>query len=630
MNSLADKVTNKLDAWQRIGAPTQILSWIEHGVPLTFTESAPKSFCLPNSYLDKEKEHFIVCELKRLADVGAIEQLDRKPFCVSPISCVPKKTLGKHGEKRWRLITDLRELNSTIKTTHFKNDDIRVVLKFLEYEDQLISVDIKDSFQHVLVNEAFRDFLGFSFKGLWYRWRVLPFGLSLSPYYFYKFFRCVITYLRSNSVKCSCFVDDIVLAAESSRITDHTDLLIDTLTDLGVTINYEKSTLVHSTSLEYIGYIISTENDRKSPGISVPKKRLQALRHDIARLLKRGRCTARTLAKIAGRCVAMSLAIVPGKLLLRGVYSLLRSRESWESVLYLDHAATSDLQWWFHAAAQWNGRFSYRVPPEIQVFTDASSWGWGAVCGSLEAAGYWNKRLSWRSSNYRELMAVLLAVITFKEQLKNRSVEIMTDNIVTMAYINGQGGPSLELSQVAKAIWEETLHNNTVIVARHVAGVLNTEADALSRLQPKHEWMLHPRLFSWLESLWGPHSVDRFASYLTTQLPRYNSRYCDPFTEGINALGQQNWASENNYVNAPFCLLQDVMDVIIQQQATATIIAPYWPSQPWCRLLETLSTAKPVPLPNTPRAFISRSPLPEPSRNRGWKLFAWRVHGGKI
>ena len=59
----------------------------------------------------------------------------------------------------------------------------------------------------------------------------------------------------------------------------------------------------------------------------------------------------------------------------------------------------------------------------------------------------------------------------------------------------------------------------------------------LSRLNAngKYEWRLHPKLFSWINQIWGPFSIDQFATMTNTQLPRYNSRFFDPKLEGIGS-----------------------------------------------------------------------------------------------
>ena len=68
--------------------------------------------------------------------------------------------------------------------------------------------------------------------------------------------------------------------------------------------------------------------------------------------------------------------------------------------------------------------------------------------------------------------------------------------------------------------------------------------------------------------------MDRFANCQNAQLPRFNSRYWEPLFDGVDALAQANWHTENYSVNPPFCLLPRVLETIQEQKAHATVIAP--------------------------------------------------------
>jgi hypothetical protein len=67
------------------------------------------------------------------------------------------------------------------------------------------------------------------------------------------------------------------------------------------------------------------------------------------------------------------------------------------------------------------------------------------------------------------------------------------------------------------------------------------------------EWKLNPLIFKHLQPRWGPHTVDRFAYMLNTQLPRFNARWRDPQCEDIDSLhlSDDAWRRENNYCNPP-------------------------------------------------------------------------------
>ncbi len=618
----AGGITQKYINWTKIGASDTVLSWIRLGVKLMF-ECEPAPFEIENRQLSHRQTDFITQELQRLISINAIERCVVKPRWCSPIGSVPKK-----GGKE-RLITDLRVLNKYCRAPKFNNEDIRVAQEYIQYNDVLATIDLQDGFYHISIRPEDRQYLGFKWQGTYYQWKVLPFGLSLSPWYFAKIIRPIVTYLRSLGVRLQAYVDDFLLASHPATFTDHLDLLLNTLKDLGWKINEKKSSLLPEHEKVYIGYKIKTNGKEGLPSIQISLERIRKLRRSLHKVCQETTISARNLARIAGQCVAMSFVINPAKLLLRNVYRLLQQRDSWETKLVITKEAKQDLSWWAQYVTRWNFKPVVVRPIEVQITTDASHLGWGAVCNDQEALGQWNYRLSQKSSNHRELMAILMALRTFLCEIKDKSVQIRTDNMTAMAYIMNKGGPSVELTDIAKAIWALAFKHNIEVEVRHLSGVNNAQADRLSRVFDRFNWMLHPGLFRILDMKWGPHTVDRFADSQNSQLPRFNSRFMDPYAEAVDALAQTNWAEENNYINPPFCLLPRVMEKIKQSGASATVIAPLWRSQPWFHQMMKMLKAPPLRIPKTSQAIRFMGPNPEVFQNRGWKIFAWRLCGKK-
>jgi hypothetical protein len=54
--------------------------------------------------------------------------------------------------------------------------------------------------------------------------------------------------------------------------------------------------------------------------------------------------------------------------------------------------------------------------------------------------------------------------------------------------------------------------------------------------------------------LWGPHTVDRFASNLNKKLIRYNSLFWNPNSEAVDTF-TQNWRGEHNLIIPPVSLV---------------------------------------------------------------------------
>eukprot|EP00873_Tetraselmis_striata_P036665 jgi/Tetstr1/456929/TSEL_043599.t1 len=77
-------------------------------------------------------------------------------------------------------------------------------------------------------------------------------------------------------------------------------------------------------------------------------------------------------------------------------------------------------------------------------------------------------------------------------------------------------------------------HGIHLLRARYIRSEANVWAVRLSRHLDSDDWQLDPLLFSELESRFGPHSIDRFASALNTMLPRYNAVFLDPTCEAMD------------------------------------------------------------------------------------------------
>ena len=293
MSFKAGQWQSHADNWQSIKTSQTVLDWIKEGVKLPF-ETLPQPFELTNRHFSPKETRFIDQEISVLLQSGAIAQSIHRPFCVSPISCVPKKNA------EFRLIINLRRLNYSCPCPAFQYEDINTVLDITNPGDLLVTLDIKSGFHHLPIHPDYQKYLGFCWRNKYYIWCVLPFGLSVSPFYFCKCIRQVIKYLREADIRISVYMDDFILAASEDTIVSRKDFVFNLLQDLGFTINTEKSSLTPSTEKTYIGYIICTSGVDGQIWIKIPQARIHKLRRDILRTLNHGLASARALARIAG------------------------------------------------------------------------------------------------------------------------------------------------------------------------------------------------------------------------------------------------------------------------------------------------------------------------------------------
>jgi len=621
-----------LSAWQKLTPPcgAHTLRWLQEGVRIPFA-STPPSFEERNSPFNAVEFKFVQSEIKKLVGSKCVAVCDVKPQCVSRLTVVPKK-----GDEKFRLVIDLRRVNEHSEPPKFIYEDIACVAKLCEPGDHIVTLDIKRGFHQVKVWEPHTTFLGFKFENTYYKFLTLCFGLNASPFYFHKIVRSTIQHFRYIGIRIVGYVDDFAIVDTSTNIGNTRDYVLKVLQELGFHINFDKSSLDPSCRKTFIGYVVDTVKSPNGIWIEIPGARIRKVKHDISRILKSESVTARALARVAGQLVSMTKAILPTKLMLRNVYRLLSSRKSWSDTLQLDQHSKDDLTWWHGSLRSWNGRHfvvKENLQETIQIATDASGLGWGGhiLNTDLQAQGYWNLSDSLMPSNFRELTAVLNCLKSFAPKLRNSRVQILTDNVTTAAFITFQGGQSRDLSDVARQIWSLTVQLNIDISAKWLAGKDNSVADRLSRVDSPYDWYINPNLFRYLDTLFGPHTVDRFACCQTAMCETYNSRYLDPGSAGVDALAQNDWGTENNWVNPPIRLIPNILELIVRARARATLIAPLWKAMSWTPLLWRLSVTPPVRLPKAQQFCVQMGhQAPEPTRNKNWKFYAWRLHGDRI
>ena len=112
----------------------------------------------------------------------------------------------------------------------------------------------------------------------------------------------------------------------------------------------------------------------------------------------------------------------------------------------------------------------------------------------------------------------------------------------------------------------------------------NQQADYLSRLVDHDDWMVNPHIFQWIDSVWGPDTIDRFATHYNRHLPRFNSRFWNPDTEAVDAF-TCNWSGENNWLCPPIYLIPRVLRHAANPKAVATLVVPEWISSPYWLML---------------------------------------------
>ena len=140
------------------------------------------------------------------------------------------------------------------------------------------------------------------------------------------------------------------------------------------------------------------------------------------------------------------------------------------------------LEWWLNSVNLLKG-VPFRPPiPTMQLFTDASTEGWGAHLLVLTASGKWSPQEHTEHINALELLAIHKAVLRFQDQLRHQTVMIATDNSTVLGYLRNQGGTKSDnLLQLTTQFFSLAADLDMTFLCRHIPGKKNVLADQLSR-----------------------------------------------------------------------------------------------------------------------------------------------------
>ena len=188
--------------------------------------------------------------------------------------------------------------------------------------------------------------------------------------------------------------------------------------------------------------------------------------------------------------------------------------------------ASADLQWRSSTDLSTFASPIHAPAITLTIATDASLLGWGAVCGPHRLGGRWHPHESTHHINWLEMKAVQLGLEALAATERYTAIRLEIDNTSTVAFLNRKGGTrSQPLCQLAQTIWQWALDRDLELIAVHVPGKENVDADFQSRhfQTSTSNWMMDPAIFHKLDKRFGPCRVNFFAARHNCQLARYCS-----------------------------------------------------------------------------------------------------------
>lgn len=472
-----------------------LINGLKHGFDIGFNKHSPLLSTHTNLKSATDHTHDVttaICkELVRGHTCG--------PFATMPIKNLHCSPLGSREKKDGtrRLIMDLSQPDSASVNNGINKDDFSVEYSHFDDAINLVTqspknclmskIDIKHAFRILPVLPTQWFLLGFFWLGYYFFDTQLPFGLRSSPAIFNRFADavCWIVQFIFKIKNIIHYSDDFFLVSSPNIATANKDLntVTSAFKTLGVPISEDKL-VGPATSVTYLGITINSTHSI----MEIPEEKMNELLQLLPQWLNRKKCKKRDLLSLIGKLSFVCKVVRPGRIFLRRLIDLSTTAKHLHHHIYLNTEARADIQWWIKFLPTSNKQY---ILPDItptysdslKLYTDASNIGFGAAFGHHWIQSPWPPSTSSKSIDFKEMFAILAAVLTWGHHWPGKTIIILTDNLPITEIWHKGSSPSRDIMSLVRTLYLITARLQFVVKLKHIPGKHNIIADSLSRFQ---------------------------------------------------------------------------------------------------------------------------------------------------
>ena len=301
-------------------------------------------------------------EIQALCRKGTVEPAPPTPGFYSCMFVITKALGG------WRPIIDLSTMNLSVDRTPFRMETAQTALRSVRRNDWMVFIDLKDAYLQMPIHPASRRFLRFTALGRTWLFRVLCFGLSTAP---------VAGFLHQLGVWMLRYLDDwLILASSREEVCWARDHVLSLCQEVGIVVNLEKSTLLPSQQIVYLGIRINLQTFRASATPSRIEKFFSVVEEFLSSKVQSPKSWRVLLCHFA----SLTHLVPNSQLRMRTLQMFLK--RGWvfldeEILVPRDASSRDDLRWWCAEGHLEEGVSSALRSPYQMFWSDASDQGLG-------------------------------------------------------------------------------------------------------------------------------------------------------------------------------------------------------------------------------------------------------------
>lgn len=427
-------------------------------------------------------------------------------FQCHPVGVVPKK----HSSE-WRTIYHLsypqgHSINDYIpkdsfSLTYVRVDDAIHILKTLGKGAFMAKTDLKSAFRLIPIHPEDWSLLGIYWQSQYYVDMYLPFGLRSAPFLFNQLSDGIEWILKHNyGLKHVIHILDDFFIAEHSKLaclTSFSTLLRVFMSLKAPTV--ASKTIGPSQQIEFMGIVL----DSVRMEARLPQDKLIRIKDLLGSFQKRRSVRLIELQSLIGTLQFACKVVVPGRTFLQRAIDLTRGVPNRFHHVRLNREFFKDLAMWRVFISKWNGRSfflesSTTPAPDLELYTDAASTlGFGGFFRGKWFQGHWPPHMCLDkdrgiSIEWQELFPIVVACAIWHPFFTGKRLQFWCDNESVVTIINSGHSKAPRIMDLVRFLVLISMKHNFLVRARHVPGVSNEIADALSRFQMQRFWALAP------------------------------------------------------------------------------------------------------------------------------------------